>query len=113
MGVRGGRTRVWHRDCPCWGGWWGGLVLRARVWNCDGEGPEAWQGSWWRGWLVVGFISRELLVGVVDLLEQRLEPEADVRAREPDRAAGGLERFSRQVLRILKQNMFYILSFRK
>ena len=62
---------------------------------------------------MVGFISRELLVGVVDLLEQRLEPEADVRAREPDRAAGGLERFSRQVLRILKQNMFYILSFRK
>ena len=40
---------------------------------------------------MVGFISRELLVGVVDLLEQRLEPEADVRAREPDRAAGGLE----------------------
>ena len=62
---------------------------------------------------MVGFISRELLVGVVDLLEQRLEPEADVRAREPDRAAGGLERFSRRVLRILKQNMFYILSFRK
>ena len=47
---------------------------------------------------MVSFISRELLVGVVDLLEQRLEPEADVRAREPDRAAGGLERFSQQVL---------------
>ena len=47
---------------------------------------------------MVSFIPRELLVGVVDLLEQRLEPEADVRAREPDRAAGGLERFSRQVL---------------
>ena len=30
---------------------------------------------------MVSFIPRELLVGVVDLLEQRLEPEADVRAR--------------------------------
>ena len=32
-------------------------------------------------------IAGDLLVGEVDLLEQRLEPETDVRAREPDRAA--------------------------
>ena len=39
-------------------------------------------------WLIAG----DLLVGEVDLFEQRLEPETDVRAREPDRAAEDRDR---------------------
>ena len=37
-------------------------------------------------------IAGDLFVGEVDLLEQRLEPETDVRARETDRAAEDRDR---------------------
>ena len=97
MGVWGGWAGVWHRNGPGWGGRWRRLVLRARVWNCDGEGSKTGQGRR-RGGGLVNFIPCKLLVGVVNLLKQRLEPESDVGAREPDGAAGDGDKFSRQVL---------------
>ena len=42
---------------------------------------------------MINFIPCELLVGVVNLLKQGLEPESDVGAREPDGAAGNVNRF--------------------
>ena len=91
MGVWGGWAGVRHRNGPGWGGRWRRLVLRARVWNCDGEGSKAGQGCR-RGGGLVNFPC-ELFVGIVNLLKQRLEPESDVGAREPDGAAGDGDRF--------------------
>ena len=92
MGVWGGGAGVRHRYGPSWGGRRRSLVLRARVWNCDGEGSKAGEGCR-RGGGLVNFIPCELLVGIVHLLKQRLEPEPDVGAREPDGAAGNVNRF--------------------
>ena len=45
---------------------------------------------------MLGLIAGDLLVGKVDLLEQRLEPETDVRAWEPDRAAENRDRVMKE-----------------
>lgn len=97
MGVWRGGARVRHRNGPSRGGRWRGLVFRARVWNCDGEGSKAGEGCRWRGRLF-NLIPCELFVGIVNFLKQRLEPESNVCAREADGAAGDVDWFSRQVL---------------
>ena len=57
---------------------------------------------------MLNFIPCKLFVGVVNFLEQRLEPESDVGAREPDGAAGDVERFSRQLFTIFSRK--FVLS---
>ena len=57
---------------------------------------------------MLNFIPCKLFVGVVHFLEQRLEPESDVGAREPDGAAGDVERFSRQLFTIFSRK--FVLS---
>ena len=93
VGVGGGGAGVGHGDGARGRGGRRGLVVVGGGGDGDGEGAEAGEpstvlGGGDRGRGGAGLLHPQLLVGIVWILQQGLEPQHDLGAREPDGASG-------------------------